>query len=181
MQQHNTKTPCVGVCSTIYGDEVCRGCHRFYDEIIQWNGLDSNTKIKINSRLELLQAQYTQKYFQLPPANSQLHHKLADFIKKHLVKYNIHYNQPANIYTQLYKFIKQLINNTKNNPKNPQNILDTLNQFEVLILTPNKTNNIKTNNIKTNNIKTIISGIDEHIYHQSNKIFTQKITLNNTK
>lgn len=30
-------TPCVGRCSTVFGDAVCRGCRRFNHEVIQWN------------------------------------------------------------------------------------------------------------------------------------------------
>jgi predicted Fe-S protein YdhL (DUF1289 family) len=45
-------TPCIGVCSTIYGDEVCRGCKRFYQEIIDWNAYARDTKDKIFERLE---------------------------------------------------------------------------------------------------------------------------------
>ncbi len=33
-------TPCIGICSTVYGDEVCRGCKRRFKEIIDWNNLD---------------------------------------------------------------------------------------------------------------------------------------------
>ncbi|MEM9624509.1 MAG: DUF1289 domain-containing protein, partial [Pseudomonadota bacterium] len=34
------RTPCVGICSTTYGDLVCRGCKRFAHEIVQWNAYD---------------------------------------------------------------------------------------------------------------------------------------------
>lgn len=30
-------TPCVGRCSTVFGDDVCRGCRRFSHEVIHWN------------------------------------------------------------------------------------------------------------------------------------------------
>lgn len=46
------KTPCVGMCSTTYGDEVCRGCKRFYHEIIDWNSFGDTRKLAILSRLE---------------------------------------------------------------------------------------------------------------------------------
>ena len=42
--QKKTRTPCVGICSTTYGDEVCRGCKRFYFEVINWNKYDENEK-----------------------------------------------------------------------------------------------------------------------------------------
>lgn len=32
------RTPCVGICSTTYGDLVCRGCKRYAHEIDHWNG-----------------------------------------------------------------------------------------------------------------------------------------------
>ncbi|KAA0952431.1 DUF1289 domain-containing protein, partial [Pseudomonas sp. ANT_H14] len=28
MYNQTIKTPCVGLCSTVYGDLVCRGCNR---------------------------------------------------------------------------------------------------------------------------------------------------------
>ena len=34
---NRTRTPCVGICSTTYGDDVCRGCKRFSFEVINWN------------------------------------------------------------------------------------------------------------------------------------------------
>lgn len=44
-------TPCVGVCSTVYGDLVCRGCKRLYQEIIEWNGYKNSEKQGILQRL----------------------------------------------------------------------------------------------------------------------------------
>lgn len=49
-----TDTPCIGVCSTIYGDMVCRGCKRFYDEIIDWNSYSDEEKLTVLSRLNQL-------------------------------------------------------------------------------------------------------------------------------
>ena len=50
--QKKTRTPCVGICSTTYGDEVCRGCKRFYFEVINWNKYAIPEKELVNSRLE---------------------------------------------------------------------------------------------------------------------------------
>lgn len=47
-------TPCIGVCSTVYGDNVCRGCKRFYKEIIDWNGYDDIQKSVVFLRLNEL-------------------------------------------------------------------------------------------------------------------------------
>ena len=39
-----TRTPCVGICSTTYGDDVCRGCKRFIHEVINWNSFNPEEK-----------------------------------------------------------------------------------------------------------------------------------------
>jgi uncharacterized protein len=44
-------TPCVGVCSTVYGDDICRGCKRTSDEVIDWNLLTAEQKTAIYERL----------------------------------------------------------------------------------------------------------------------------------
>ncbi len=46
------KTPCVGICSTGIGDQVCRGCKRFAHEVIHWNGYTQEQKLLIARRLE---------------------------------------------------------------------------------------------------------------------------------
>lgn len=51
------KTPCVGLCSTVYGDLVCRGCKRFHHEVINWNGYDEAEKRAVWLRLEQLLVQ----------------------------------------------------------------------------------------------------------------------------
>ncbi|MBP9726309.1 MAG: DUF1289 domain-containing protein [Gammaproteobacteria bacterium] len=50
-----TESPCVGVCSTTFGDDVCYGCQRTYLEVIQWNTLNDQEKDRINQRLALLE------------------------------------------------------------------------------------------------------------------------------
>jgi predicted Fe-S protein YdhL (DUF1289 family) len=44
-------TPCIGICSTVYGDNVCRGCKRFYKEIISWNSYNDIEKTIVFDRL----------------------------------------------------------------------------------------------------------------------------------
>ncbi|WP_373186008.1 DUF1289 domain-containing protein [Halopseudomonas sp.] len=54
---YTTRTPCVGLCSTVYGDLVCRGCKRFSHEIIDWNRYPHSQKVAVWSRLEQLLSQ----------------------------------------------------------------------------------------------------------------------------
>lgn len=57
MPNQTIKTPCVGLCSTVYGDLVCRGCKRFHHEVINWNGYNEEEKRAVWLRLEQLLSQ----------------------------------------------------------------------------------------------------------------------------
>ena len=57
MPNQTIKTPCVGLCSTVYGDLVCRGCKRYHHEVIQWNGYSAEEKQAVWLRLEQLLVQ----------------------------------------------------------------------------------------------------------------------------
>lgn len=57
MSSQRIKTPCVGLCSTVYGDLVCRGCKRFHHEVVNWNGYSDEEKRSVLSRLEALLTQ----------------------------------------------------------------------------------------------------------------------------
>lgn len=45
------------MCSTTYGDLVCRGCRRFSHEVRDWNRYSDTEKRAVLSRLEQLQVQ----------------------------------------------------------------------------------------------------------------------------
>ncbi|MEK1939914.1 MAG: DUF1289 domain-containing protein [Pseudomonas sp.] len=57
MSNHRIKTPCVGLCSTVYGDLVCRGCKRFHHEVVNWNLYNDEEKRAVWLRLEILLVQ----------------------------------------------------------------------------------------------------------------------------
>ncbi len=44
----------MGICSTTYGDLVCRGCKRFAHEIVSWNAYTPAQRERIESRLREL-------------------------------------------------------------------------------------------------------------------------------
>jgi len=50
-QKDLTDSPCIGICSTSFGDEVCVGCGRRFDEVCRWNMMSDDEKRKINQRL----------------------------------------------------------------------------------------------------------------------------------
>lgn len=57
MPNQRIKTPCVGLCSTVYGDLVCRGCKRFHHEVVNWNLYGEDEKRAVWQRLEALLVQ----------------------------------------------------------------------------------------------------------------------------
>ena len=52
MQKKRSSTPCLGICSTTFGDEVCKGCKRFAHEIVSWTKYSLEEREIINDRIE---------------------------------------------------------------------------------------------------------------------------------
>jgi predicted Fe-S protein YdhL (DUF1289 family) len=61
-------TPCVGICSTTFGDLVCRGCRRYLHEVIDWNRYSDAQKRLIWQRLDGLLAQVLPVSFHIADA-----------------------------------------------------------------------------------------------------------------
>ncbi len=52
MRKNRSSTPCIGICSTTFGDDVCKGCKRFSHEITNWGKFSTDERAVVNSRLE---------------------------------------------------------------------------------------------------------------------------------
>ena len=48
------ESPCIGHCTTVLGDDVCRSCKRTFDEIIAWPTITDAQRIAINQRVARL-------------------------------------------------------------------------------------------------------------------------------
>ena len=44
-------SPCVGRCSTAYGDDICKGCGRTFLEVVNWIIFDEQEKAAVWARL----------------------------------------------------------------------------------------------------------------------------------
>jgi predicted Fe-S protein YdhL (DUF1289 family) len=76
------KTPCVGLCSTVYGDLVCRGCKRCHHEVVNWNLYGDDSKRAVLQRLEALLVQVMQgkiAVFDSPRLRLQLEQRAIRF------------------------------------------------------------------------------------------------------
>ena len=59
------RSPCIGICSTTYGDLVCRGCKRFAHEIVGWNGYRDSQRDLVWSRLHALLGQSVRAHLRI--------------------------------------------------------------------------------------------------------------------
>lgn len=78
------RTPCIGVCSTTYGDDICRGCRRFRHEITSWIEYTDSEKSIINRRLEKFKITVLEEKFTVIS---------PDVFKEALLQAKIRFNQ----------------------------------------------------------------------------------------
>ena len=72
------RTPCVGICSTTYGDLVCRGCKRFSHEIVGWNGFSDEQRELVWARLVTLLSEVAESHIDVVDPD-RLRRKAAEF------------------------------------------------------------------------------------------------------
>ena len=92
------KTPCIGVCSTVFGDDVCRGCKRFQHEVIQWNSYSDPEKESVLTRLETLKTQIVESKVLI--LDEQV-------LKQQLESLKIIFNQDTNPYCWVFDLFRQ--------------------------------------------------------------------------
>ena len=82
MHKKRSSTPCLGICSTPFGDEVCKGCKRFAHEIVSWTKYSQEEREIVNDRLEKFKIQILQHRFAITDKNlfeSMLEEKAINF------------------------------------------------------------------------------------------------------
>lgn len=71
--QNRVATPCIGLCSTTYGDSVCKGCKRFAHEIVDWNRYEDEQKAIVIGRLTQLMLKVVNRYLLVTDADLLKH------------------------------------------------------------------------------------------------------------
>ena len=82
LQKKRSSTPCLGICSTTFGDEVCKGCKRFAHEIVSWTKYSLEEREIINDRLEKFKIKILQGRFEIIDPNllaNKLEEKAINF------------------------------------------------------------------------------------------------------
>ena len=69
MQKNRSSTPCIGICSTTFGDDVCKGCKRFSHEITNWGKFSTDERAVVNSRLEQFKITILEEKFIISASN----------------------------------------------------------------------------------------------------------------
>lgn len=96
MSNHLIKTPCVGLCSTVYGDLVCRGCKRFHHEVVNWNLYSESEKGAVWRRLEALLVQVVAGKLEVFDAQR---------LRSQLVQRQVRFNPEQSPYCWAYQLI----------------------------------------------------------------------------
>ena len=102
------KTPCIGVCSTVFGDDVCRGCKRFQHEVIQWNSYSDPEKESVLTRLEALKTQIMESKILITD---------EEILKEQLESLKITFNQDTNPYCWVFDLFRQASQSITNTPE----------------------------------------------------------------
>jgi len=92
-------TPCIGICSTVYGDNVCRGCKRFFDEIIVWNAKDDIEKQVVFDRLNDLIVEVTKDVITIID---------ADLLKQSIKALKIRHREEQNPLCWAYYILREV-------------------------------------------------------------------------
>mgnify|MGYP000394719400 CR=1 FL=1 len=97
MKKNKASTPCLGICSTTYGDNVCKGCKRFVHEVINWNKYSIPEKELVNNRLE---------DFKLTVLQERLSIINPDLLASKLRENGINFNDSLNPLTWVFDLLR---------------------------------------------------------------------------
>jgi predicted Fe-S protein YdhL (DUF1289 family) len=141
-------TPCIGVCSTVYGDDVCRGCRRFSDEVVRWNGLSGDEKFSVLERLaKLIELVILDKIDRVD----------QDLLKSALSNFSVRYYPQHHCYTWVYSLMR-----ARGEKLDEPGILESCGIF----LKPSQ---------KKVPIRELLETMDEELYGMSEVLFTERL------
>ena len=54
IQKISPESPCIGYCTTVLGDDVCKSCLRTFEEITAWVLMSEEERCAVNARIAKL-------------------------------------------------------------------------------------------------------------------------------
>ena len=99
LQKKRSSTPCLGICTTTFGDEVCKGCKRFAHEIVSWTKYTQEEREIINFRSEQFKIQILKQRFKVFD---------KELFSKHLDQMGINFNHSLDPLTWVFDLFRAI-------------------------------------------------------------------------
>ena len=102
MRKNRSSTPCIGICSTTFGDDVCKGCKRFSYEITNWGKFSNEERAVVNSRLEQFKVNILEEKFTITDWN---------LFESKMNEFSINFNGSLEPLTWIFDLLRASSNN----------------------------------------------------------------------
>ena len=105
MRKNRSSTPCIGICSTTFGDDVCKGCKRFSHEITNWGKFSTDERAVVNSRLEQFKATILEEKFTISD---------SELFESKMNEFSINFNSSLEPITWIFDLLRASSNKDLN-------------------------------------------------------------------
>ena len=105
MRKNRSSTPCIGICSTTFGDDVCKGCKRFSHEITNWGKFSTDERAVVNSRLEQFKTTILQEKFTISD---------SELFESKMNEFSINFNSSLEPITWIFDLLRASSNKDLN-------------------------------------------------------------------
>lgn len=105
MRKNRSSTPCIGICSTTFGDDVCKGCKRFSHEITNWGKFSTDERAVINSRLEQFKTTILEEKFTISD---------SELFESKMNEFSINFNSSLDPITWIFDLLRASSNKDLN-------------------------------------------------------------------
>ena len=105
MRKNRSSTPCIGICSTTFGDDVCKGCKRFSHEITNWGKFSTDERAVVNSRLEQFKTTILEEKFSISD---------SELFESKMNEFSINFNSSLDPITWIFDLLRASSNKDLN-------------------------------------------------------------------
>jgi|TARA_B100000513_G_C11784558_1_gene146069 predicted Fe-S protein YdhL (DUF1289 family) len=105
MRKNRSSTPCIGICSTTFGDDVCKGCKRFSHEITNWGKFSTDERAVVNSRLEQFKTTILEEKFTISD---------SELFESKMNEFSINFNSSLEPITWIFDLLRASSNEDLN-------------------------------------------------------------------
>ena len=105
MRKNRSSTPCIGICSTTFGDDVCKGCKRFSHEITNWGKFSTDERAVVNSRLEQFKTTILEEKFTISD---------SELFENKMNEFSINFNSSLEPITWIFDLLRASSNKDLN-------------------------------------------------------------------